>query len=57
MHGGTKAWCIASGLTANAMKALVQEEFLWIQTMLAMTAEVVASLSSFLAQRSTIEGK
>ena len=57
MHGGTKAWCIASGLTANAMKALVQEEFLWIQTMLAMTAEVVASLSSSLAQRSTIEGK
>ena len=57
MHEGTKAWYIASGLTGNAMKALVQEEFVSMQTMRAMTTEVIASLSLSLAQRSTIEGK
>ena len=57
MHEGTKAWCIANGLTGNDVKALVQEEFVSVQTLRAMTAEVVASLSLSSAQRSTIEGK
>ena len=44
-------------LPVASLKALVQEEFVSMQTMRAMTAEVVASLSLSLAQRSTIEGK
>ena len=45
MDEGTKTWCMASGLTGNALKALIQEEIVWMQTMRAMTTEVVASHS------------
>jgi len=57
MDEGTKTWCMACGLTGNAVKALIKEEIVWMQTMRAITTEVIASLSLSSVLRSTIEGK
>ena len=49
MDKETKAWC--EGLTGHTVKSLVKEEFIAMQTIKAMTAEVITSLDLSTAQR------
>ena len=51
MDEETKAWCEASGLTGNSVRSLIQEEFVSMQAIRAMTAEVIADLSLSSARR------
>ena len=51
MDEETKAWCEASGLTGNTVKSVIQQEFVSMQAIRAMTAEVIADLSLSFAQR------
>ncbi|KAL9955470.1 hypothetical protein ACROYT_G036798 [Oculina patagonica] len=51
MDEETQAWCEANGFTGHTVKSLVKEEFLTMQSIKAMTAEVISSLDLSMAQR------
>ena len=51
MDEETQAWCEANGFTSHAVKALITEEFVSMQAIRAMTADVIASFSLSSAQR------
>ena len=51
MDEETQAWCEANGFTGHTVKALITEEFVSMQAIRAMTADVIASFSLSSAQR------
>ena len=51
MDEETHAWCEANGFTGHAVKSLVKEEFITMQSIKAMTADVISSLDLSMAQR------
>ena len=51
MDEETQAWCEANGFTGHTVKALITEEFVSVQAIRAMTADVIASFSLSSAQR------
>ena len=51
MDEETQAWCEANGFNGHTVKSLVKEEFITMQTIKAMTAEVITSLDLSTAQR------
>ena len=51
MDEETQAWCEANGFTSHTVKALITEEFVSMQAIRAMTANVIASFPLSSAQR------
>ena len=51
MDEETQAWCETNGFTRHIVKALIMEEFVSMQAIRAMTANVIASFSLSSAQR------
>ena len=51
MDEQTQAWCEANGSTGHTVKALITEEFVSMQAIRAITADVIASFSLSSAQR------
>ncbi|KAL9977292.1 hypothetical protein ACROYT_G014681 [Oculina patagonica] len=51
MDEETQAWCKANGFTGHTIKSLVKEEFITMQSIKAMTAEVISSLDLSMAKR------
>lgn len=51
MDEGTKTWCETNGFPGHVIKSLVEKEFVTMQTIKAMTAEVITSLDLSTAQR------
>ena len=51
MDEETQAWCEANGFTGHTIKALITEEFVSMQAIRAMAADVIASFSLSSAQR------
>jgi len=51
MDEETQAWCEANGFTGHTVKSLVKEEFITMQSIKAMTADVISSLDLSMAQR------
>ena len=51
MDGETQVWCETNGFTRHIVKALITEEFVSMQAIRAMTANVIASFSLSSAQR------
>ena len=50
MDEETQAWCEANGFTGHTVKSLVKEEFITMQSIKAMTADVISSLDLSMAQ-------
>ena len=48
-------WCEANGFTGHTIKSLVKKEFTTMQTIKAMTAEVITSLDLSTAQHSLLK--
>ena len=57
MDEETQAWFEANGFTGHTVKALITEEFVSMQAIRAMTADVIASFSLSSAQRCLLKSQ